>query len=873
MFGRTKIEKAKRDNSVEDVIRRYGVDLIPASGNGQLKGRCPFHEDGTPSLSVNPDKGLWNCFAGCGGGSVVDFVMMAEGIDRETAVERLLNGHRVTPIARPKPKKEPESALDTGKLLPEICRIYHNVFLRTGAAQDYLVSRGITNKDLWERFRIGYADGKTLREILPDAGETIEKLQALGILNSAGNESFYKCITIPIMDGSGNIVSLYGRSIEGKRQMYLKGPHRGVWNHEAANAYDSMVLTEAIIDALSLVQLGIQNAVPLYGTNGLTDDHIRLFRDGRLKEIVLCMDADDAGRKATVRIAGRLRDLRIPISTVALSEGIKDPNDFLTRGGTKEAFDEILSGRTPLCVDEPSPSGEGEGLIAHTNDEANFVYGGLLYRIRGLRMKAFDSMRVVVTIDTGQGRHTDRLDLYVAKSRRGFANLIASKLHQQSAKIEEDILMIIEEIESIQQEEIERRASEGTNRPYEMTDQEREEALSFLQDPGLLGRIVEDLSVCGYVGEEIAKKVCYLSATSRITQKPISVIVRSSSAAGKSDLMEKVSQLMPPEEVEFYSRITPQALYYMDKDRLKHKLLIVDERAGSEDADYSIRNLQSREKLTLAVVIKDPSSGKSRTATLELEGPCVIWESTTQATVNAENSSRCFEVWLDESAEQTLRIQTAQKDEFGSEGWSREEDRDRIIRTHRNAQRLLRPLRVEIPFRDRLTFPAGWMRTRRDHKRFLSLIAMIALLHQYQRRIETTPSGREYIEATVGDYTEAHELARGVLAGTLSHITKHGVDLLGQVFEMAGKASKEIRIREEDYTFTRRDIRDWTNWPDKKLRGALGELVEMEYLTAVSGGYKGKLYRYKLAVDRSANVNALDSLVAPEDLTRILGGS
>lgn len=869
MFGLSKIEKAKRDNPIEDVIRRYGVELAPAGGNGQLKGRCPFHEDSNPSLSVNSSKGLWNCFAGCGGGTAIDFVMMAERIDQATAVERLLDGHRVTAIVRAKPKKEPETVLDPGRLLPEVCRVYQNVFLRTKAAQEYLASRGITDRALWERFRIGYADGKTLRELLPESGEIVEKLQALGILNTAGNESFYKCVTIPITDESGNVVSLYGRSIEGKRQMYLKGPHRGVWNREAAKVFDTVVLTESIIDAFSLVQLGIHNAVPLYGTNGLTDDHLKLFRNNRLKEIVLCLDSDDAGKKATARIATGLRDLKIPISTVTLPEGVKDPNDFLTTGGTKETFEEVLSKRIPLSANEARSSQSGEGLIAHTDDEANFMHGGLLYRIRGLRMKTFDSMRVVVTVDTGQGRHTDRLDLYVAKSRRSFANTIASKLHQQSAKIEEDLLRIIEDLERIQREEMERRASEGMEKPYEITDQEREEALSFLQDPGLLDRIVEDLTVCGYVGEEIAKKVCYLSATSRLTKKPLSVIVRSSSAAGKSDLMEKVSSLMPPEEVEFYSRITPQALYYMDKDRLKHKLLIVDERAGSEDADYSIRNLQSREKLTLAVVIKDPSSGKSRTVTLELEGPCVIWESTTQATLNSENSSRCFEVWLDEGAQQTLRIQKAQKAEFSTEGWGSEGERERIIRTHRNAQRLLRPLRVEIPYRGKLTFPAGWMRTRRDHKRFLSLIAMIALLHQYQRKVKTTSSGEEYIEATVADYQAAYGLGTHIMGYTLSHIQKASKDLLDELHLMVARRAKETGVKNEEYTFSRREIREWTNQYDKKIRRCLEDLIDMEYVR-VASGRQGKTYLYRLEPERKLKHDCRAGITTPEEVEKML---
>lgn len=865
MFGLTKIEKAKRDNPVEEVISRYGVELKSYGGNGKLKGLCPFHDDTTPSLSVTTSKGLWNCFAGCGGGSVIDFIMKAESVDEKKAVEILLNARGIRPIAKPIEKP----GIDPAAILPEVCRIYANVFKQTTSAQEYLVKRGITDKDLWERFRIGYADGHTLKEILPRSGELADQIKSIGILNDAGNESFYKCVTFPITNESGMIVGLYGRSTTGKRQMYIKGPHKGVWNEKAAKVYDTLILTESIIDALSLVQIGIANAIPIYGTNGLTSDHIELFENNRIKEVILVLDNDLPGRKAVDKIAEKIKGLKILVSSITLPDGAKDPNDFLLQGGTRDQFDKLLSNRVPLSKPAPDEDREGEGLISRTEDGAHFMFGEILYHIRGLRMKAFDSMRVVVTADSGQAKHTDRLDLYVSKSRRSFANTVAGKLKGQAAKIEDDLLAVIEHLEGIQKEEIEKRSTE--NKPRRMTQTEREEALAFLQDRNILGRIVGDLSICGYVGEETAKKICYLSATSRITKKPLSVIVRSSSAAGKSDLMEKVAALMPPEEVSFYSRITPQALYYMEKDELKHKLLIVDERAGSEEADYSIRNLQSREKLTLAVVIRDPSSGKSRTVTLELEGPCVIWESTTQARINSENSSRCFEVWLDEGTEQTLRIQRAQRTEFSAEGWGREPDREKIIQTHRNAQRLLRPLRVEIPCLDRLSFPAGWMRTRRDHQRFLSLIAVVALLHQYQRDIETTPSGEAYIEATMDDYRSAYEIGIHIMGYTLSHLQKDTQDLLDELTELAERGSKENGIQPDEFAFSRRDIRERTNWPDKKIYRCMGDLIDMEYVR-IACGRQGKMYLYKLNEDRKIKRDPSAGITTPEELEKILSG-
>ena len=167
-----------------------------------------------------------------------------------------------------------------------------------------------------------------------------------------------------------------------------------------------------------------------------------------------------------------------------------------------------------------------------------------------------------------------------------------------------------------------------------MSKEEEKEALAFLKRADLMEQIIADLKTIGHVGEDSRKMLAYLIAVSRKLARPLSGIIISGSGAGKSGLVEKIQELTPPEDVEFYSRITPQALYYMDRDALKRKLLIIEERTGGEGADYSIRTLQSRQKLTQAVPIKDPNSGKIRTMTFEVEGPIAYLETTTNANIN-----------------------------------------------------------------------------------------------------------------------------------------------------------------------------------------------------------------------------------------------
>jgi hypothetical protein len=366
-----------------------------------------------------------------------------------------------------------------------------------------------------------------------------------------------------------------------------------------------------------------------------------------------------------------------------------------------------------------------------------------------------------------------------------------------------------------------------------------------------LDTLSKHIETIGYVGEDRNKKLTYVISSSRKLPKPLSAIVRSQSGAGKSYLMECVAELMPPEDVHFFSRLTPQALYYLERDALQHKLLIVDERNGSEESEYPIRTLQTRKVLKLAVPVKDPNSGRIKTETLEILGPISYMESTTSQKVNPENENRCFELYLDESDAQTRAIFAAQRKSRTLEGWKVERLKEKVRTLHHNAQRLLRPLKVIIPYVDLLEFPQSWLRGRRDHDRFLSLIEGIAFLHQYQRHIGED-NGQQYIEASVEDYAHAYDLAQTVFANTLGDLPKPVMDLLGQIRKMK-KAE-----------FTRRDVREFTKLPDHLVKRQMRILEELEYVS-VSRAPSGGCFRYRLfSMEESGP--ALSGLTPPDEL-------
>ncbi|HWW72258.1 MAG TPA: hypothetical protein VN089_20150 [Duganella sp.] len=263
-----------------------------------------------------------------------------------------------------------------------------------------------------------------------------------------------------------------------------------------------------------------------------------------------------------------------------------------------------------------------------------------------------------------------------------------------------------------------------------LTDAEQAAALELLQSPELLARILADFDACGVVGEETNKLVGYLAAVSRQLDKPLAVLIQSSSAAGKSSLMDAVLALMPDEAQVRYSAMTGQSLFYMGETNLKHKILAIAEEEGAAQASYALKLLQSDGQVSMASTGKDATTGLLTTHEYKVEGPVMLFLTTTAIDIDEELLNRCVVLTVNESREQTRAIHAIQRNRQTLEGLLADEDRDAILALHRNAQRLLQPLKVVNPYADQLTFLDDKTRTRRDHMKYLSLIRAITFLHQ-----------------------------------------------------------------------------------------------------------------------------------------------
>jgi DNA primase catalytic core len=495
-----------------------------------------------------------------------------------------------------------------------------------------------------------------------------------------------------------------------------------------------------------------------------------------------------------------------------------------------------------------------------TDNEITMTFGDGLnqrrYRVRGLaKNMSHDVLKVNVLAAKGEAFHVDNIDLYSAKARASYITQAAIELKLGDELLKADLGRLLLKCEALQDEAIQRALAPAPLQAVTMTDDARAAALELLQSPDLMDRIVADFDACGIVGEATNKLTGYLAAVSRKLDRPLAVVIQSSSAAGKSSLMDAVLAFMPEEERIKYSAMTGQSLFYMGETNLKHKILAIVEEEGASKASYALKLLQSEGELTIASTGKDPTTGNLITQQYRVEGPVMIFLTTTAIEIDEELMNRCLVLSVDEGREQTQAIHQLQRVRRTLQGLIAKQDRQHLIELHRNAQRLIRPLAVVNPYADQLTFLSDKTRTRRDHEKYLTLIDTIALLHQHQRPVKTAThqdQSLEYIEVTLDDIARANALAHEVLGRSLDELPPQTRRLLGEVVGLVRSRASAQQVRTSDVRFTRKDVRDATGWSDTQLRVHLDRLTEMEYLIA-QRGMRGVSFEYELLYDGACN--------------------
>jgi len=801
-----------------------------------------------------------------------------------------------------------DAEADDATLFAQVVAYYHERLkslqtATTATARAYLASRGLDNDKLIDRFQIGFAD-RTLGLRLPNKnraeGERFRsRLTQLGLWRESGHEHFNGCIVIPFQDEAGTVVSLYGRRVQrgDLKHLYQPGPHRGLFNRQCLTQPE-IILCEAVIDALTFYVNGFENVTCLFGTESFTDELWEAVK--KVQRVRIAYDADDAGDRAAQRDAERFRAHGVEVFRVKFPHGM-DANEYACNVKPADKSLALLlnsaewmgagarsSGARPMTVSKapvnnapapslslvaasvsglvedaakeksagalppvpPAPSGALSAGSAcpsalQPRDEAWFMeLEGREYRVAGLEKTiGNDALKITLRLRLGDRFHLDQVDLCRDSERRRFVERAVEETGLTADLLKRDMGKLLLAVEQAQVELA--RPQEAAAPVVILSPEEREEALRWLREPNLIERLRQAFHQAGIIGEETGTLVAYLACVSRKLERPLAVIIQSASAAGKTTLMDAVLNFFPEEERVKYSAMTGQSLYYLGETSLRHKILAVVEEAGAEKASYALKLLQSEGELTIASTGKDPATGKMVTQEYHVEGPVMIFLTTTAIDLDEELQNRCLTLTVDESAEQTGRIHRVQRERRTLAGLVAREERKALLKMLRNAQRLLQPVEVLNPYAPALTFTTGRTRNRRDHEKYLTLIDAIALLHQHQRKARTLPSGQPYIEVTLDDIALANQLAPEVLGRSLDELPPQTRRLLGSIRELVKNKTKG------NATFSRRELRNACGWSLTQVRVHLERLVELECL-AIRHGRLGSQFLYELLLDLDA---------------------
>ena len=395
----------------------------------------------------------------------------------------------------------------------------------------------------------------------------------------------------------------------------------------------------------------------------------------------------------------------------------------------------------------------------------------------------------------GEKRVVDKFDIDRMDRRRRFTECAAKELglsDDQQAEIEREIVAMAEEVDAqamvFETEDLNDEACpEMSGQILEQTDPELiAKAEQFLASDDLIEQLHRDFETLGIVGEQTLAMSIYLTATSRFLDKPLGAVVQAASSAGKSYVTDTVVSMMPPEDVVKATDFTANALYYMKKCALKHKLVCVAERKHADRNDdaaaandtLSFREMMSSGALTKLVTMKTEKGYETKK--IVQEGPIAYIETTTQGNIFDEDATRMLSLVADESEQQTQRIMQQLARNATGEG-SSGEDREFVRQKHQAAQRLLGQHGVRIPFAGHLSIPTMKIAARRAFGQLLACIQAVTLLRQRHKVDDKHDSDRATIDASVEDYEIAYNVMQPILRRVFTPIPEKSKNLYEQL--------------------------------------------------------------------------------------------
>jgi DNA primase len=805
---------------------------------------CPFHEDSTPSLQVYPQTNTCYCFSSnckTHGKAIdqIDFILYMDGCSKHEAIlkaQSLLQGQSSI-ASTPAPAGSVAVPVDYVSLF----RTFVSSFKKSPAAQEYARKR-LLNPTIG----IGYNAG------------------AWGELKH--------CLIFPLLNPQGQTVSLYGRSIydkTGSRHFYSKD-RKGLYPSYPASYKKRLILTESIIDAATLLQIEDiathYGLLALYGTNGLTEEHLAAIAGlTGLEEIILWLNADEAGEKATQKHGYALRGLypHLRISYVTMPEG-EDVNSLVQGHSDPQLLIDLLGQRTDFLFSIENPSTEKKEPLQlcisaatappltpvtplpapapklDTTNPYKLCYATTIavYYIQGGISKALDSMKVTLVIEHPESHQKSRskVDLYEDKQVEKTSKDAGDKLQLRADLLESDLHYLTDLLDTYRETQQEAVSGSPATDVYPPTVEELRALTMFCQRPDLLEGIGELLGASGIVGEENSRLFIFLIALSHLTADPLHVLIQGSSGSGKTRLLRQISDCMPASQVVRLTRVSDKSFYNYPENFLRNKLVCLEDVDGlSEEAEYAYRELVSNGELISSIAVKD-DAGRITSGQKIVRGPIASMACTTNGRMYEDNISRMLIVAVDESVAQTRRVVDYQNSRAA--GAVKEPEEQKAKRFLQQFTASLKPWPVVNPYAARILLPEGVHKLRRLNDLFQLFIRLVTLLHQHQRkkdaqgRLVCTPAD---VERAVGIMFDSIVLKSDELDGSLRQFYEQ--------LKAHAKTSNTVTPA-KPYTFSAREIRHSLGISKSQLHRYLQELVSLEYLS--ESGFHNRGYQYRI---------------------------
>lgn len=882
--------------TIMTVLESYGYK---ADKNNML--RCPFHEDKTASMKIYTSTNSFHCF-GCGkSGDQVEFCTLKEGNKHKGIIKATELTRNIKPENKPKERKNMPKQ-NPPEILTKFFTIFKNNLSHPVAQKpkEYLQERNLD----YHKLEIGYNSGQFHHKgKLND--QDLQSCIDAGLLtpysspvpNSSG--STYKvfakeCIIFPLKNRQNQIVSLYGRSIQSAqssqssqseksgKHFYLKN-RSGLYPHYPNPNTKKLILTEAIIDAATLLELKVKSeklkvesdgngsefsellenfeVLALYGTNGLTVEHIGAIKElYKLEEIIFFFDGDSAGKQATEKYSTELKELLPHVKLSSIETPENEDINSLSQSHEPGIFTHLLTNRITISEakenesfllnekeEEESPVqtrhalSQQEQLNTQNPDFITYKSGQLkIIILGGINLQQLDRLRITLKIsrtDTGDPLHSIRhtLDLYHSDYLEKFINKASEQLETGTNILRKALAELTEAIEQYRLKKLES-LKEQKPKARELDAERTRKAIKYLSSQKLMERTCEDIGRTGMIGEENNRLLMYLVFTSRLREQPLHIISLGSSGTGKTYLQEKVSELIPEQDKLEITILSENAFYYFDRKELKNKLVLIEDMDGAQDVLYPLRELQSKKRISKTIPIKD-SKGNLKTITLHVEGPICLAGTTTKERLFEDNSNRSLLIYLDESNQHKENIMQYQRKLSAGKINTKEENR--LKEFFKDMQTVLKPINVRNPFAEYLKLPEYVFKPLRTNSHYLAVIEAITFYHQYQREIKTCPqSGEKYIETTLEDIKWANLLLRDVLLAKSD-------ELSGECRSFFEKLKTWVK-KENKLSFFASQVRESFRMNPSNLKYYLVQLTRYGFIKPVGGNRYKRGYEYEI---------------------------